>query len=640
MGIPTPVPPSDEQKSALVERIIRGELTPEQAQQRHGLTREELKDWVRIYRREARRAFDDRVKTVLSTQGIDIGDLAAAEFSGNVEDMSVGELLQTVHLGRKDAEIRIEQDRELSYIWCLDGHVVDAQSDQLRGAPAVYRLLGVQHGRIQADFSPVQRQRTIYVSTQALLMEGARRFDECKELRAQLEDTSAVFVPSDRSLAPDVQATSEQFGVLRLFDGIRNVDEVVHASGSGDLETLQSIVSLMDAGLLELVRSSRTSLREIPSLPPQSETPVESSFLPFAATLGAPQKPRGARRWVWALAAVGSATLGAALAVRFSEPPGGTAHGASAPQSLAPVAPVPGDGAPTGGAPLGKSAIGSPAPATSVAAYATCPDNSVLLGQAPTPAAPGGSSAAARGVTPYCMSRAEVTVAEYERCRQTGACVAAGRSGDLPEARLSPSLRQHAQQVYGSQCNVGQAGRENHPINCVTFAQANAYCAAAGGRLPTEAEWNFAARGSEGRAFPWGDAPPGPTRLNACGLECKGWYREAQLDSVFDGVMYEGDDGFTGTAPVASFPAGATSDGLFDLLGNVAEWTATQVDFGHAAPEDVAQAAVPSTYVVRGGSFSSGVDAEDAPSLRLYLNAGAHGRGVGFRCVYDPKTSP
>ena len=108
MGIPTPVPPSDQQKSALVEQIIRGELTPEQAQQRYGLTRAELKDWVRIYRREARRAFDDRVKSVLSTQGIDMGDLSAAEFSGNIEDMSVAELLQTVQLGGKDAEIRIE----------------------------------------------------------------------------------------------------------------------------------------------------------------------------------------------------------------------------------------------------------------------------------------------------------------------------------------------------------------------------------------------------------------------------------------------------------------------------------------------------------------------------------------------------
>jgi formylglycine-generating enzyme required for sulfatase activity len=96
--------------------------------------------------------------------------------------------------------------------------------------------------------------------------------------------------------------------------------------------------------------------------------------------------------------------------------------------------------------------------------------------------------------------------------------------------------------------------------------------------------------------------------------------------------MYEGDDGFSATAPVASYPAGATRDGIYDLLGNVAEWTATAVDFGQAQPE----AAAVGTYVVRGGSFSSGLDGDNAPALRLYLSAEAHGRGVGFRCVYEP----
>jgi transposase-like protein len=264
MGRPTPVPASDEEKSALVERIIRGELTPEQAQERHGLTRSQLKDWVRIYRREARRAFDDRVKTVLSTQGIDLGELSAAEFSGNVEDMSVAELLQTIQLGEKDAEIRIEVGRELSCIWCLAGQVVDAESCELRGAAAVYRLLSLQQGRIHADFAPVQRARTVHVSTTALLMEGARRFDESRQLLTRLGEMDAVFVPSDRSLAPNVQATSEQFAVLRLFDGFRNLDEVVRHSPIADLETLDCIVELRQNGLLDRVRPSRTSLRESP----------------------------------------------------------------------------------------------------------------------------------------------------------------------------------------------------------------------------------------------------------------------------------------------------------------------------------------------------------------------------------------
>jgi formylglycine-generating enzyme len=623
MGIPTPVPPSDDQKSALVERIIRGELTPQQAQQRHGLTRAELENWVRIYRREARRAFDDRVKSVLSTQGIDIGDLSAAEFSGNVEDMSVAELLQTIQLGDKDAELRIEVDRALSHIWCVGGHVVDAESDELRGAPAVYRLLSLERGRVHADFTPVQRPRSIHVSTQALLMEGARRFDECRELRARL-DTKAVFVPSDRSLAPNVRATPEQFAVLRLFDGFCSVDEVVQHSTIGDLETLTCIANLQESGLLERVRPSRTALRELPG--PDSATP-EASFSPLAQSVGARQAPRRGRL-VWVVAGLGASTLGAALALRFADaesasqrPTLATGHAA------APAAPAPRPGEAERA--RVEPALTEPATASRPkAAFPTCPEGAALLGQAPAEAV-----TPRQTLAPFCMARAEVTVAEYERCREHGVCSAIARDGDSPEARLSPALRQHAQQVYESQCNAGQVGRERHPINCVSHRQASAYCAAAGGRLPSEAEWDLAARGSEGRRFPWGDAPPGPSRLNACGLECKGWYSAAELDSVFDGVMYEGDDGFTGTAPVASFPAGASRDGIYDLLGNVAEWTDTSVNFGQAQPE----APSAGTYVVRGGSFSSGADAESAPAQRLYLGAEAHGRGIGFRCVYTPK---
>jgi formylglycine-generating enzyme required for sulfatase activity/transposase-like protein len=626
MGMPTAVPPSDEEKSALVERIVRGELTPEQAQQRHGVTRAELRDWVRIYRREARRAFDDRVKTVLSTQGIDMGELSAAEFSGNVEDMSVAELLQTIQLGDKDAEIRIELGRELSRIWCVRGKVVDAESNELRGAAAIYRLLSLERGRVHADFAPVQRTRSVRVSTQALLMEGARRYDECRPLRARLGDTRTVFVPSDRSLAPNVQATPDQFTVLRLFDGFRTIEEVVLHSPIPDLETLTSILMLRDGGLLERVRPSRTSLREPPV---RDSAGPEASLLPTAASLSARLRPQKGWHWGWAVAAIGSAGLGAALAFRFTNPESARERATLATQPAAPARPV----ARPGNTPPGRAKVERPLPAPApasrpVAAFPICPEGSVLLGRAPSEA-----EAPRRGVAPFCMARAEVTVAEYERCRDRGACDATARDGDVPEARLSPALRLHAQEVYGRQCNAGQVGRERHPINCVSHRQASAYCAAAGGRLPTETEWDLAARGTENRRFPWGDAPPGPTRLNACGLECKGWYIDAQLDSVFDGGMYEGDDGFAGTAPVASYPAGATRDGIYDLLGNVAEWTDTSVNFGQARPE----APSAGTFVVRGGSFSSGVDAESAPALRLYLSAEAHGRGVGFRCAYAPK---
>ena len=107
---------------------------------------------------EARRAFDDRVKSVLSTQGLDMDELSGAEFSGNVEDMSVAELLQTIQLGGKDAEIRIEQGPRRSQLWCVAGDVVDAETGELRGAAAVYRMLAFQSGRIHADFTSATPQ--------------------------------------------------------------------------------------------------------------------------------------------------------------------------------------------------------------------------------------------------------------------------------------------------------------------------------------------------------------------------------------------------------------------------------------------------------------------------------------------------
>lgn len=135
-------------------------------------------------------------------------------------------------------------------------------------------------------------------------------------------------------------------------------------------------------------------------------------------------------------------------------------------------------------------------------------------------------------VPAFRIDRTEVTVEAYRRCFDAKRC-------SVPDTKGRGS------------CNWDRAGYEKHPINCIDWNQAEAFCAWAGKRLPTEAEWEKAARGTDGRVYPWG-ATWDITRAN----------------------VYESYDGYKDTAPVGSFPAGASPYGALDMAGNVWEWTA------------------------------------------------------------------
>jgi sulfatase modifying factor 1 len=196
----------------------------------------------------------------------------------------------------------------------------------------------------------------------------------------------------------------------------------------------------------------------------------------------------------------------------------------------------------------------------------------------------------------YRIGRREVTVASYERCVGAGVCgapwyAAGGKRYEVPD----------------------------FPVTMITWDDAQTYCRWVGGRLPTEAEWERAARGVEGRRYPWGNVfDPFITNGGRFAL---------------DG--FDDRDGFAELAPVGSFPDGRTPDGIDDLAGNVEEWVADFFgDYPDGFVEDPTGPKVGETRVIRGGSFGDGAAwlrgafrRQDLASSRRFWR--------GFRCAWD-----
>jgi formylglycine-generating enzyme required for sulfatase activity len=218
-------------------------------------------------------------------------------------------------------------------------------------------------------------------------------------------------------------------------------------------------------------------------------------------------------------------------------------------------------------------------------------------------------------LAPYYLDRTEVSVAMYAACVSQGRCTTEGLGS------------------CGDQSNWARVGRGEHPMNCVDWDQARTLCAVRGNRLPTEAEWELGARGTDGRPYPWGYEPPSEERAR--------YNLEAQGPLSSDGVRMT-PKAFTaqasqdpGTSPVDSHPSGASPFGALNMAGTVWEWI--EDAFGPYGGGAVLSPTGPQGQgperVVRGGGYSSvnaaglrTFDRESAPRTR-------RGRNLGFRCA-------
>jgi len=203
----------------------------------------------------------------------------------------------------------------------------------------------------------------------------------------------------------------------------------------------------------------------------------------------------------------------------------------------------------------------------------------------------------------YWIQRNEVRVRDYRGCVNAGRCRAPAKAEN---------------------CNWNVPGRDEHPINCVSASQAIEYAAWFSAkdeftyRLPTNVEWEHVATAGGSRAYPWGNSTASG-RCNICDQSCPWKWRDPSVN-----------DGWSTTAPAASFMACAGPEGVLDLIGNVAEWCSTI----HTE-----------RYDLRGGSWSSPKTLYD-PVLPNMKDREFQDATTGFRLaataikIGDPESTP
>jgi len=206
----------------------------------------------------------------------------------------------------------------------------------------------------------------------------------------------------------------------------------------------------------------------------------------------------------------------------------------------------------------------------------------------------------------YWIDQTEVTNARYALCvADNGTCTRPGSTASLSRS-----------DYYENPLYAG------FPVIHVNWNQAAAYCAWAGRRLPSEAEWEKAARGPEGRIFPWGQALDG-SLANYCDINCTNGWKDTNFD-----------DGYVDTAPAGDYPAGASVYGVLDMAGNVYEWVADWYGpYSRTMQENPVGPASGLEHIIRGGSWGDD-SAHIRAATRSHINIPDYATDfIGFRCA-------
>ncbi|CAN91078.1 Protein kinase [Sorangium cellulosum So ce56] len=388
----------------------------------------------------------------------------------------------------------------------------------------------------------------------------------------------------------------------------------------------------------QALREATRPTAPVPARLPETETATQEA-------------PRGRSRARFAAGVVSACGLVAAMIVLLMLPPkpaGVMAHfashvreivGSKGPkQAITPAGMVP-----TASGPTSPASVALPPPP-----QPRCPDGMVLIHEGTFTM---GSNDGADDEKPphqvkisaFCLDKLEVTVAAYRQCteekRNAVHCKPAETT--IQWTGASPET----QKFWSKFCNANRAGKDLHPINCVEWTQAADYCKWAGGSLPSEAQWEYAARGMDGREYPWGNARPGKELLNSCGRECSNMIARLGKNRK---QMYEDDDKDDETAKGGEYPDGKSPFGVLDMSGNVWEWVAdwyapypARPAEGETIPEaPQKQEKNPESNplrAIRGGAWTS----TDASLVRA---ANRHGlieterlHNLGFRCSRAPQ---